>query len=882
MQWAAAAAAHREGRPSTPEGPALEAEDLLVGILLAHPDAEGEGRVLLAHFGLTARDVLPPDYPDISPEALQHRARDVSRSTLPPVGQGAQVVLGSARPEGGGPVELYHLLGALLRTNSTLRTPLLSAFGAVGENLDVVASSYERWMATDPAGRGKVAGRELADWLRENNPRQPVDVPMYASDRIDASQDLIGIATEADAFAYLIASRDLTPPLAVGLFGDWGSGKSFLMRAVQRRIDAFHELVGNTEQRLAPVWKHITQIEFNAWEYVQGDLWAGLLERIFRALGSVPVKTSLVVSRHEPLVAEISAERLRAEAAAIRMVASVETEEVRKAVVELAEEQAEAARSTAEQRAQQLLEAEAKSPVLQALAAVWGERKVQLVGSSGAELLDALSDAMTEVRRGSSLLGPFWRNRWHIVLATAGAFAIPAVAYLLLDVLDLPPLVSLLGGLAAVVPVATTAIRTATSWSRERLAELEAAKATVLENVRQTVDAADLRVAEARRALGEVREEIESSQAAVVAARTRAATLQAQIRELTPERVFVDFADERSTDYRRHLGMLATVRQDLYRLQREIQDRNAKLLLPSAPPHSEPDYSVPNRIVLYIDDLDRCPPAKVVEVLEAVHLLLAFELFVVVVAVDSRWLSSALTKELDALGDKNAGVNRPTPQDYLEKIFQLPFWVQPLTNPGREQLIRGLLSGAVRGPDGGEEDGGGTGGLRVGPGESETLAAMLGRRGSSLRLEASQLALSPEDLRFIESLAPVLGDTPRRVKRFVNICQFLLAMRPPLRSGGATSERNVVCMLAAVNEGLPAVADELFAAVAKNLPEQLGSLFPDQPGTQSEEHAAMTAWLNAHPEWKTVPISSLAVRLETVRRLRFPSPARLRDLSRLT
>ncbi|MEZ5024500.1 MAG: P-loop NTPase fold protein [Chitinophagales bacterium] len=40
------------------------------------------------------------------------------------------------------------------------------------------------------------------------------------------------------------------------------------------------------------------------------------------------------------------------------------------------------------------------------------------------------------------------------------------------------------------------------------------------------------------------------------------------------------------------------------------------------------------RIVLYIDDLDRCPPKKVVEVLQAIHLILAFPLFVVVVGVD--------------------------------------------------------------------------------------------------------------------------------------------------------------------------------------------------------------------------------------------------------
>ena len=49
-----------------------------------------------------------------------------------------------------------------------------------------------------------------------------------------------------------------------------------------------------------------------------------------------------------------------------------------------------------------------------------------------------------------------------------------------------------------------------------------------------------------------------------------------------------------------------------------------------------------DRIVLYIDDLDRCPPDRVVEVLEAVHLLLAGELFVVVVAVDPRWMLRAI------------------------------------------------------------------------------------------------------------------------------------------------------------------------------------------------------------------------------------------------
>jgi hypothetical protein len=53
-----------------------------------------------------------------------------------------------------------------------------------------------------------------------------------------------------------------------------------------------------------------------------------------------------------------------------------------------------------------------------------------------------------------------------------------------------------------------------------------------------------------------------------------------------------------------------------------------------------------DRIILYIDDLDRCPPRRVVELLEAVHLLLAVDLFVVVVAVDPRWLLRSLCVSL--------------------------------------------------------------------------------------------------------------------------------------------------------------------------------------------------------------------------------------------
>ena len=54
----------------------------------------------------------------------------------------------------------------------------------------------------------------------------------YANDAV-AGEDLLGITNEVEALSTLLASRALEPPLALGLFGDWGTGKTFFMRQMQ-------------------------------------------------------------------------------------------------------------------------------------------------------------------------------------------------------------------------------------------------------------------------------------------------------------------------------------------------------------------------------------------------------------------------------------------------------------------------------------------------------------------------------------------------------------------------------------------------------------------------------------------------------------------------
>ena len=102
--------------------------------------------------------------------------------------------------------------------------------------------------------------------------------------------------------------------------------------------------------------------------------------------------------------------------------------------------------------------------------------------------------------------------------------------------------------------------------------------------------------------------------------------------------------------------------------------------------------------MLYIDDLDRCRPQQVVDVLQAVHLLLALDLFVVVVGVDPRWLVRSLRHQFRGSIDVEPGepadreLWNVTPQDYLEKIFNIPFVLPGIPAGGLGRMLRGLTN----------------------------------------------------------------------------------------------------------------------------------------------------------------------------------------------
>ena len=75
------------------------------------------------------------------------------------------------------------------------------------------------------------------------------------------------------------------------------------------------------------------------------------------------------------------------------------------------------------------------------------------------------------------------------------------------------------------------------------------------------------------------------------------------------------------------------------------------------------------RILLLSDDLDRCEKDFVVEIIEAVQLLVKPKLFVAVLAIDTRYITPSIENHYKGISNPQTP---PSRMDFLEKIIQIP------------------------------------------------------------------------------------------------------------------------------------------------------------------------------------------------------------------
>ena len=130
------------------------------------------------------------------------------------------------------------------------------------------------------------------------------------------------------------------------------------------------------------------------------------------------------------------------------------------------------------------------------------------------------------------------------------------------------------------------------------------------------------------------------------------------------------------------------------------------------------------KIVVFIDDLDRCAPDKILEVLESTKVFLDIKGFVYVLGLSPEVVVKAIEQKYEAMGING--------EDYLEKIVQIPFRIPDWNVTDRGDFLTDLV----------DKD-------KIDPTYKNTIG------------------------KYKDIIQEVIEKTPRQVKRFINtyICE---------------------------------------------------------------------------------------------------------------
>jgi predicted KAP-like P-loop ATPase len=182
------------------------------------------------------------------------------------------------------------------------------------------------------------------------------------------------------------------------------------------------------------------------------------------------------------------------------------------------------------------------------------------------------------------------------------------------------------------------------------------------------------------------------------------------------------------------------------------------------------DKSEIKKLVVIIDDLDRCTPDRLIENLEAIKLFLNVEKTAFVIGADPRIVRHAIEHRYKTDSIENAddpdSRNKRIVSDYLEKLIQIPYYLPKLTDNEVETYLTLLFCMKTMGED-----------------FSKVTDAFKSNRENNrydvfglgdiqdLATDEQRKELN-ESVSLIASLAPIITEglkgNPRQIKRFLN------------------------------------------------------------------------------------------------------------------
>jgi len=800
--------------------------------------------------------------------------------------------------KGGSDNDPIRVIFPLWKSKNEICTDPIDQFRILRDTLETSKENPDlRVVELECVVRDRLAAARLKSYLEEESKYNPQTRTSFSPD-IPGGKDQLDIMHEVEAIANLIASQDLKPPLSVGLFGNWGSGKTFFMETLQRQIDA---IKGKAEG----ISENIVHIRFNAWHFVDANLWASIVSNIFQGLNHFFDSRTEEDKKAQALYTEL---------------ASLKTQQ---AAAEQAQEALEKELENIDGEIDRLTDVrEEKRAALQGIELndVWGQVKddediqkfleearekleyekiveIQENAYGTVDNIQGLLDRYQSTRgRAQKVIREIFNIKNPKTLIILGVLIIlPILAYYGLDLLPDKEekeegkwkiILSLVGKVGVFVVSAGAFIKQIIDVAdpvlkkvNEGVRYLNKAKGKI-ENLKDIASKQDdQKIALLRHDYEQTEIQIQTYEQQKGNLEKKKEALQSEINEIENGKKLDQFILGRlsSNDYQKHLGIISLIRNDFDQLTKLLKEQNHDVQGISDKVEKIGKELQIDRIILYIDDLDRCPPDRVVDVLQAVHLILSFPLFVVVVGVDVRWVSKSLLKRYGTMltndaheAGTDAMIKRElrgnaTPFDYLEKIFQIPFRLNPISDKQGKIYLASLLENDVvieeESPEAEIE-----GQIDLSeaysndpppgnasfppPARSTTVESKetsdieifsLEQMGEQylekmltplpefeipdLPFKAGPVKITKEEFEFIRDLKPIAGHSPRALKRFVNVARLIKSNRKwvPAHKGIEYPPYFACLTLLAVVVGSPWMAPLLFALIHKNTEEiQLG------------------------------------------------------------
>jgi len=664
--------------------------------------------------------------------------------------------------------------------------------------------------------------------------------------------DRLNILDEVQALADAVALKEMSPPMVVGVFGGWGSGKSFVLHLIEQRLhDIRCEGIPSEveEQQKFPFVGHPYLVHFDAWTFAKSNLWASLMQTtlveldrqlslehelsenlkidlkqdtpVWRLLGDLTDK-----QRDQLLKNKLGREALRIATdfeqkgspgrlwqelenlrAAERGPLKTEEDALRDLRKELA-----VAHRELEDEVDREISADARRT---AWIPVWQE----IVRLTKGKLKDIDAPTYEEFVNSISAVHKFWLGLRKTSLPTAVFMVVAIVGGFIVS--GLQPMFKYYSEAAGLLLASIAPVLRAWDWFEKRRNEYEerlsVAQETKGGSRQQRIDDAVSIASEdstgAR--VAQLKNQVEEKE-------TTVDRIRARIGVTGHSRSLNDFLKTRIEEglYQKELGLIDQIQSDISELSdtlipsrsRGTVDRGK---LEKLFPRGDP------RVILLIDDLDRCPPDKVVDVLEAAQLLVKTRLFVVVIAMDVRYVTRALEAQY-----KNVLVRsgEPSGLDYIEKIIQIPYRVRTVSAPAIRSFLRSQMelveTDSERPPDQIEPQDIATGDTEYYMPECEETKARLSVSAQSTHAQSTELPtqvikFTAEELATISASSSSLAVSPRTMKRLVNVFKLLKIIwyRQGIEEGPSMDVKKAMLSLLALCARYPEVLRKLLADI---------------------------------------------------------------------